>query len=225
MKLVIIEDEKSIIDAIGLAFEFRWPGVNLFSASSGKEGINLVKNESPDVVILDINLPDMSGFDVLKNIREFSKVPVIILTVRSEDQDILRGLETGADDYIIKPFNYLTMLARVKSVLRRYESTPLQTSLVSINPRIKIDYAAQKVFLDEHAVKLTPIEYHLLVLLARNKNCVISYKQIIKDTWENSSSEDTKNLRIHIRRLRTKLHDSPPAMIINKRGSGYMFKS
>jgi DNA-binding response OmpR family regulator len=225
MKLVIIEDEKSIIDAIGLAFEFRWPGVNLLSASTGTEGIDLVKNGAPDVVILDINLPDISGFDVLKKIREFSNVPIIILTVRSEDEDVLRGLETGADDYIIKPFNYLTLLARVKSVLRRSESNPVQTNLVSVNPHVKIDFAAQKVLIDEKPVKLTPIEYRLLIQLVRNKDNVIAYKRIIEDTWENFTSEDTENLRIHIRRLRSKLHDSPPTMIINKRGSGYMFKS
>src|SRR4030042_3555274 len=124
MKVLVREDEKSIIDAINVAFEFRWSGVNLIAATTGREGINLVKKESPDVVMLDINLPDMSGFNVLKNIREFSSVPVIILTVRSDDEDILKGLEAGADDYIIKPFNYMTLLARVKAVLSRSEKPP-----------------------------------------------------------------------------------------------------
>lgn len=225
MKLVIIEDEQSIIDAIGLAFEFRWPDVILLSALTGLEGIRLVKNEFPDVVILDINLPDINGFDVLKELRTFSKVPVIILSVRSEDQDVLRGLEIGADDYIVKPFNYLTLLARVKSVLRRSEVTPMQTSLVPVNARLKIDYTVQKVLLDDVPVKLTPVEYRLLVSLVKNKDRIVVYDQIIRDTWASSPSDDTENLRIHIRRLRAKLHDNPPVMIINKRGSGYMFKS
>jgi DNA-binding response OmpR family regulator len=226
MKLVVIEDEKSIIDAIGLAFEFRWPDSNLLSASTGKEGVNLVKKETPDVVILDINLPDINGFEVLQNIREFSTVPVIILTVRSEDQDILRGLETGADDYIVKPFNYLTLLARVKSVLRRSERAPNQTNQIfAVSPRLRIDFVTQKVLVDEHPAKLTPVEYRLLVLLVKNKNHVISYKRIMDEIWENNTSNDTENLRIYIRRLRKKLEDNPPAMILNKRGSGYMFKS
>jgi len=225
MKIVIIEDEQSIIDAIGLAFEFRWPDVNLVSASTGKAGLRLAKDESPDVVILDINLPDISGFEVLKELRTFSQVPVIILSVRSEDQDVLRGLEIGADDYIIKPFNYLTLLARVKSVLRRAEATPLQSSLVTLNHRLKIDYIVQKVLLDDVPVKLTPVEYRLLISLVKHKDQVVSYSQIIRDTWDNYPTGDTENLRIHIRRLRFKLHDNPPAMIINKRSSGYMFKS
>jgi DNA-binding response OmpR family regulator len=226
MKIVIIEDEQSIIDAISLAFEFRWPDVNLLSAFTGREGIGLVQNESPDVVILDINLPDINGFEVLKQLRSFSNVPVIILSVRSDDQDVMRGLEIGADDYIIKPFNYLTLLARVKSVLRRSEVAPLQkNSLVPVNARLKIDYTVQKVLLDDVPVKLTPVEYRLLVSLVKNKDRVISYGRIIRDTWEKSSSDDTENLRIHIRRLRSKLHDNPPVMITNKRGSGYMFKS
>ena len=113
MKIVVVEDEKSIIDAIEIAFEFRWPGVSTVAATTGREGIRLVREESPDIVILDINLPDITGFSVLKEIRKSSAVPVIILTVRSDDEDMLRGLEAGADDYIIKPFNYLTLLARV----------------------------------------------------------------------------------------------------------------
>ncbi len=107
MKTLIIEDEKSIIDAIKVAFQFRWPGAKSIASTTGKKGIDLVRKESPDIVILDLNLPDISGFDVLKKIREFSTVPVIILTVRSDDEDMLKGLESGADDYVIKPFNYI----------------------------------------------------------------------------------------------------------------------
>ena len=124
MKVLVIEDEKSIIDAIKVAFEFRWPSVELIGSTTGKKGVHMVKAESPDIVILDLNLPDISGFNVLKEIREFSQVPVIILTVRSDDKDMLKGLEAGADDYIIKPFNYMTLLARVRAVLRRTEAIP-----------------------------------------------------------------------------------------------------
>jgi len=226
MKAVVIEDDKSIVDVVNLAFEFRWPDACLLSASDGKEGIALVKSESPDVVILDINLPDINGFTVLREVRKFSAVPVIILTVRSDDEDMVQGLELGADDYVIKPFNYITLLARIKAVLRRSEKAALSESYSTVfGSRLKIDFVGQKVWVDDRLVKLTPTEYRLLVLLLKNDNKVVTHDQIINELWENSPGDSTGNLWIHIRRLRKKLHDSPPEMILNKHGSGYMFKS
>ena len=226
MKVIIIEDEKSIINAVNIAFEFRWPEVNLSSSVTGKSGINLVKKEHPDIVILDINLPDISGFEVLKKIRQFSKVPVIILTVRSDDADVLRGLEAGADDYIIKPFNYLTLLARVKAVLRRADNISLTDGRkTSVDSRLKIDFINQKVTVDNRPVKLTPVEYRLLVTLLKNKGEVVPYNQIIEDIWEKEFSGETKNLRMYVNRLRKKLGDNPPHLILNKHGLGYVFKS
>lgn len=224
MNVAVIEDEKSIIDAIKVAFEFRWPEVSLVAATSGREGIDLIKKESPDVVILDINLPDISGFNVLKEIRQFSTVPVIILTVRSDDEDMLRGLETGADDYIIKPFNYLTLLARVKAVLRRSEKTPLKdNNATPVSPRIKIDFVNQKVRIDKRLVKLTPVEYRLLVLLVKNKGSVVTCQRIMEEIWEKNFKGETESIRIYVQRLRKKLLDVPPSIIINARGSGYLF--
>jgi two-component system KDP operon response regulator KdpE len=225
MKVVVIEDEKSIIDAISVAFEFRWPEVVLATSNTGKRGIEVVKREHPDVVILDINLPDINGFDVLKGIREFSSVPVIILTVRSDDADILRGLEAGADDYIIKPFNYLTLLARVKAVLRRAENVPLKTNHdTTVSPRLKIDFVNQRVAVDDQPVKLTPMEYRLLILLVKNKDEEVPYQRIVEEIWGKCFKGDTENIRIYVRRLRKKLHDVPAHMILNRRGSGYVFK-
>ncbi|MBN1188621.1 MAG: response regulator transcription factor [Dehalococcoidales bacterium] len=226
MKAAIIEDDQSIINAVTAAFEFRWPEVCVVSATNGKDGIQLVKSESPDVVILDINLPDTSGFDVLKNLRDFSSVPVIILTVRVDDADVLKGLENGADDYVIKPFNYLTLLARVKAVLRRSERTLLKgNENIVMSPRLNIDFINQKVRVDNQLVKLTPVEYQLLILLVKNKNKVVTFQNIMEEIWSKSSYDDTENIRIYIRRLRKKLQDIPPNMILNKHGSGYIFKS
>lgn len=225
MKVVVIEDDRSIIDAIKVAFEFRWPEAVSVAAMTGREGMKKVREESPDIVILDINLPDMTGFRVLKEIRKFSAVPVIILTVRSDDEDMLTGLEAGADDYIIKPFNYLTLLARVKAVLRRAEKPSLRMNhSAKISPRLRIDFVNQKVMLDSRLVKLTPVEYRLLVLLVKNKDRVVPYKRIMQETWEKSFWGDTENIRIYVRRLRKKLRDMPPRMIVTKRGSGYMFR-
>jgi DNA-binding response OmpR family regulator len=225
MKVLIIEDEKIIIDAINVAFEFRWPGVNLKAARAGKEGIDLVRKEQPDIVILDINLPDISGFNVLKEIRKFSAVPVIILTVRSDDADVLRGLEAGADDYVTKPFNYMTLLARVKAVLRRSEVVPLKSSRNTvISSRLKINFINQKVTIDNQLIKLTPIEYKLLVLLAKNKGETIPHERIMEEIWEKEFQGETENIRIYIRRLRKKLGDIPPNMILSQHDTGYMFK-
>jgi two-component system, OmpR family, response regulator VicR len=226
MKIAIVEDDKSIVNAISIAFEFRWPDADVVTAGTGKEGISLVKAESPNVVILDINLPDISGFEVLKNLRQFTAVPVIILTVRADDSDVLKGLEAGADDYIIKPFNYLTLLARVRAVLRRSEKVPVRDNYnIAMNPRLNIDFVNQKVTVDNHLVKLTPVEYQLLILLVKNKDTVVPYQQIMEDVWGKTLWHDTENLRIYVRRLRQKLSDIPPNMIINKHGAGYIFKS
>ncbi len=225
MKVIVVEDEQSIIDAIKVAFEFRWPEVSLLAAKTGREGIDFVRREHPDIVILDINLPDTSGFDVLKKIRAFSSVPVIILTVRSEDADVLKGLETGADDYITKPFNYLTLLARVKAVLRRTENIPLKSSQeTTVSPRLKIDFIDQRVVADNQPVKLTPVEYHLLVLLVKNKDTVVPYQRIMEEIWGTNYRGNTENIRIYVRRLRKKLGDNPPNMILNQHGAGYMFQ-
>jgi len=226
MKALVIEDEKHIIDAIDVAFEFRWPDAKLVASTTGKRGINLVKKESPDIVILDLNLPDISGFDVLKEIRKFSTIPVIILTVRSDDEDMLKGLEGGADDYIIKPFNYMTLLARIKAVLRRTEAIPFTGKHNNVvNSRLKIDFVNQKVKVDNRLIKLTPVEYKLLALLIKNKDKVVPYDRIMDEVWGKGYSGKTESIRICIRRLRKKLQDSPPNMIINKRGQGYMLKS
>ncbi len=226
MKAAIIEDDLSIINAVNIAFEFRWPDVRLVSAMTGLEGVELVRKESPDVLILDINLPDISGFEVLKKIRQFSDVPVIVLTVRSDDSDVLKGLETGADDYITKPFNYLTLLARVKAVLRRTDRAEIKLERnTSINSRLNIDFINQKVRVDNQPVKLTPVEYQLLLLLVKHKNQVVTYKDIMAVVWGKDDWQDTENIRIYVRRLRKKLGDIPPQMLINQHGSGYMLKS
>ncbi len=226
MKVLIIEDEKSIIDAIKIAFEFRWPDVNLVASMTGKKGVLLAREESPDIVILDLNLPDVSGFEVLKKIRDFSDVPVIILTVRSDDEDMLKGLETGADDYIIKPFNYMTLLARVRAVLRRTEVIPFVGKHDNaVNARLKIDFVNQKVKMDNRLIKLTPVEYKMLAILVKNRDQIVPYKKITDEVWGKGYDGQTENIRICVRRLRKKLRDNPPKMIINKRGSGYMLKN
>jgi two-component system KDP operon response regulator KdpE len=226
MKVLIIEDDQLIVNSIKAAFEFRWPEAEVIYSLRGKKGIDLARWETPDIAILDINLPDISGFEVLKAIRGFSSLPVIILTVRAEDEDMMKGLEGGADDYIVKPFNYLTLLARVKAVLRRVKAIPFKGRQENeINTRLSIDFVNQKVKIDNSQVKLTPIEYKLLVTLVKNRDKLVPYNQINAELWDRPSSGDTGNIRLAVQRLREKLKDSPPRMILNKRGTGYIFHS
>lgn len=226
MKVLIIEDDKNIVAAIGAAFEFRWPGTAVLEARSGKKSIAMARRECPDIIILDLNLPDISGFDVLRELRGSSTVPVIILTVRAEDEDMMRGLELGADDYIVKPFNYLTLLARVKAVLRRGKMIPFKGSHDNaVNARLTIDFVNQRVKVDNRLVKLTSVEYRLLALLARNRGQIVAYRTIAEEVWGKERISNTATIRSCISRLRKKLKDNPPFMITNKQGSGYIIKS
>jgi DNA-binding response OmpR family regulator len=225
MKALIIEDDRNIINAVQVAFEFRWPEAVLVSNTTARGGVMLIKQESPDIVLLDLNLPDMSGYEALREIRAFSQVPVIILTVRSEDEDMLKGLEYGADDYITKPFNYLNLLARIKAVLRRVETIPFTGGHENaVGSRLKIDFVSQKVKIDNRPVKLTPSEYHLLALLVRNRGAIVPYDRIMDEVWGRSYVGSNESIRIYVRRLRDKLGDNPPSLILNKRGRGYLFK-
>jgi DNA-binding response OmpR family regulator len=226
MKVAIIEDDRSIINAVMVAFEFRWADVQVVFAMSGAEGIELIRRESPDVLILDINLPDVSGFEVLKKIRGFSAVPVIVLTVRAEDADVLKGLEAGADDYITKPFNYLNLLARVKAVLRRTNRSEIQVeTMTTVNARLNIDFVNQKVRVDNVLVKLTPVEYQLLLLLVKHEGKIVTHQEIMSAVWNKDNWQDTENIRIYMRRLRKKLGDIPPQMLLNQHGQGYILKN
>ena len=225
MKAIIIEDDRNIVNAVQVAFEFRWPEAVLVSGATARQGVELVGRESPDIVLLDLNLPDMSGYDALREIRTFSQVPVIILTVRAEDEDMLKGLEYGADDYITKPFNYLNLLARIKAVLRRVETIPYTGEHEKeVGSRLKIDFVSQKVKIDNRPVKLTPSEYHLLALLVRNRGAIVPYDRIVREVWDREYAGSNEGIRIYVRRLRDKLGDNPPSLILNKRGQGYLFR-
>lgn len=212
------------MQVISTCFEMRWPDSIIVSVSQGKKGIELVETESPDVVLLDIGLPDMDGFEVLRQIRFFSSVPTIIETVEDEEVDRIRGLELGADDYITKPFSYMELLARVKAVLRRSQMVEFkggETNFVSGN--LAINFAAREVRLGDEVVKLTPTEYKLLHLLVRNKGQVVTQRKLMQQVWGEDYIENTDYLRAYIRRLRDKLRDNPPQMILTEHGLGYRF--
>ncbi len=223
MKVLIIEDDPNVVEAFSLCFQLRWPEVTLASVAEGGKGIDISRSNSFDIIILDINLPDITGFEVLKRIRSFSNVPIIIVTVRGKEDDQARGLEIGADDYIVKPFRPRDLLARVNTVMRRArisEPTMGQPSLV--RGKLLLNLTANQIQLGEEAVKLTPTEYRVLYVLMNNADRTVSTKQISQQVWgkEHVSSDSVRTI---IRRLRDKLSDYPPEIILSERGKGYRF--
>ena len=166
LKILIIEDSKEIVEAISLAVQIRWPDSEILPSNLGERGIELAEKETPDIIILDISLPDISGFEVLKSVRLFSKVPILILTVRSEEAIIVKGLELGADDYMIKPFKQLELLARVNAIIRR--NAPQIEELLTVG-QMRLDSASLTFTNNQNQISLTRTEAIILNQLMRNK--------------------------------------------------------
>lgn len=225
MRALIIEDDINVADAVSLCFQLRWPEVDLNIVTEGLKGTELLNSETVDIVILDINLPDVSGFEVLERIRSFSEVPVIILTVREKEDEQVKGLEMGADDYIVKPFKPRDLIARVNSVLRRSDISRTSTSSPVITKgAISLNLSKNEVRIGDKSVKLTPNESKVLYTLMGNMGKTVSSDNISQAVWGKVFSTNNR-VRTYIRRLRLKLNDSPPSIIRSKRGKGYRFFS
>lgn len=222
MKVLIIEDDQEIVEAISLAFQIRWPEAKVVSTQFGEKGVELVESENPDVVILDLGLTDISGFEVLKQVRFFSAVPIIILTVRADEADIVKGLEWGADDYMVKPFRQMELLARIKALTRRpsrfVEDTPLVCGQLHFDP------ATRQLFYGEKEITLTPNEGHILRALIENAGRPVTHSELAEAVWDADYPDAAANLKVHIRRLREKLEADPshPQLILTKAGIGYV---
>jgi len=228
VKALLIEDSQEIVNVVSLTFGLRWPEATFLSADEGAKGIKMVETESPDIVILDINLPDMSGFDVLERIRLFSDVPIIILTVRGEQIDELTGLEMGADDYIVKPFGPANLLTRVRAVLRR--SGIRDREEANLPPMVAgdltIDFSSREILRGSGRANLTPTEYKVLFCLVRNEGKTVPQDVIKQQVYGNEARYvDSTTLKRYIYQLRNKLGDTAdrPRLIFNQRGIGYRF--
>ncbi len=220
MKVLVIEDDKEIVDAISLAFQIRWPEAKVISTRLGQKGVEFVETEQPDIVILDLGLPDITGFEVLRQIRRFSAVPTIILTVRTEEADVVKGLEWGADDYITKPFRQLELLARVRSMIRRH--TPLEESNLTFG-HLQLNTDTGQLYMNDKEIALTVTENHILGYLMKNAGRVVTHSNLAEAVWGDDYPGATDSLKVHIRRLREKIEQDPgkPRIILTKTGVGY----
>jgi two-component system KDP operon response regulator KdpE len=223
MKLLIIEDDTTIVDAIKCAFKLGWPGIEMVSVDWGQDGILMAETESPDAIILDLGLPDINGMDVIKGIRKFSKVPILVLTARTEETIVVQALEAGANDYVSKPLRQMELLARVKRLIQTQEEYDF-TSPVILGPLL-YDYEKREVVKNGKTTRLRSIENSILhELLSRSPN-VISQASLIRSIWGEDYSDAGDTLKVHIRHLREKIEDNPsqPRMILTKSGYGYYF--
>jgi two-component system KDP operon response regulator KdpE len=220
MKVLVIEDDKEIVDAISLAFQIRWPEAKVVSTRLGQKGVELVESEQPDIVILDLGLSDITGFEVLRQIRRFSAVPTIILTVRTEEADVVKGLEWGADDYITKPFRQLELLARVRSMIRRH--MPSEGGMLTFG-LLRLDANTGQLYVGGKEVALTVTENHILGYLMKNAGRVVTHSNLAEAVWGDDYPGATDSLKVHIRRLREKVEQDPgkPRIILIKTGVGY----
>lgn len=223
MKILVIEDDEDVIDTITLTFQVGWPEVDLMFSREGGRGVEMVEKEPPDVVILDLGLPDITGYQVLKQIRTFSNVPVVILTVMMEENDIIKGLEWGADDYIIKPFRKMELLARIKTILRR-QRISAEEPVIVCGPFQYIP-ANRQLFFREKEVTLTVTESTIMYHLMKQAGHVVSHTSLAEAVWGDDYPNATDTLKVHIRHLRekTEVNPSDPQIILTRSGVGYSF--
>ncbi len=224
MKLLLVDDDAEIRASVRLGFELQWHDVEILEASRGADALDVVERERPDLVLLDIGLPDMDGYGVLRDLRAFSAVPVIMLTARDEPIDTVRALEAGADDYVAKPFDHLELTARVRAVLRRLDlKAPAARAAAYRRQDVEIDLEAREVRRSGARVALTPTEWRVLELLVGNAGWIVPHDRILSRVWGREEAGDLESLRVIIRRLRAKLGDdaTAPRYLETVRGVGY----
>lgn len=225
-RVLVVDDEKSIVK--GLRFSLEQDGMEVDCVYDGEEALNAVKDKEYDVILLDVMLPKLSGFEVCQQIRDFSSMPIIMLTAKGDDMDKILGLEYGADDYITKPFNILEVKARIKAIIRRSSknNTEKEEPKNIVVGDLKIDCESRRVYIKSKEVNLTAKEFVLLELLITNPNKVYSRENLLKIVWGQDYPGDVRTVDVHIRRLREKIEGNPsePKYIQTKWGIGYFFQ-
>jgi two-component system KDP operon response regulator KdpE len=226
MQILVVDDEPDVIESVRLGFTLQWRDVDVLGAGEGEAALDIVEREHPDIVLLDVGLLGIDGYAVLRQIRAFSDVPVLMLTARDDAMDKVKGLELGADDYVTKPFNHLELMARVKAVLRRLEMpAPASRAPSFKSGELEVDFAKQEARLRGARLDLTPTEYKLLYHLVRNAGHTLEHGTLLAKVWGREYVDEVDYIRVYIRRLRDKLGDSSdsPRYIQTERGLGYRF--
>lgn len=222
--ILIVDDDPQVIQFVRMHLERE--GYQVIEASSGLEALDRVREALPDLVLLDVIMPEMDGFETLKLLRELSDVPVIMLTVKADRSDRIRGLELGADDYITKPFSPGELSRRIKAVLRRAAVTMLtERGLIRVDDRLSIDFSRRVVLVEGKAIRLRPTEYRLLYHLVSNAGWVIPHEVLLSRVWGYAYRDEIQYLRLYIMYLRQKIEEDPsrPRYILTERGVGYRF--
>ena len=225
VKVLVVDDEKRIVK--GIKFSLEQDGMEVDCAYDGEEALRLAGENQYDIILLDVMLPALDGFEVLKRIREFSSVPIIMLTAKGDDMDKILGLEYGADDYITKPFNILEVKARIKAIIRRSgKNNPVENTKVIVKGDLQIDVDARRVMIEGREINLTAKEFDVLELLVTNPNKVFSREKLLNIVWDYEYPGDVRTVDVHIRRLREKIEKNPsePKYVYTKWGVGYYFK-
>jgi DNA-binding response OmpR family regulator len=223
-RILVVDDEERMVRFIRLNLEH--DGFQVSEAFNGKEAIQKIRDVTPDLILLDVMMPDLDGFEVLETVREVSNVPVIMLTAKGEEDDRVRGLELGADDYVTKPFSPRELVSRVKAVLRRTESASgSMHGLIEVDERLKIDFDRREIWLEGKLVKLRPTEYRMLYHLVQNAGWVVTHDQLLTKVWGYEYRDEPHYVRLYINYLRQKLEADPsnPKYILTERGVGYRF--
>lgn len=220
--ILIIDDDETLTKM--LAKWLHAKGYDIQIAASGREGLEKARNSSPDLVVLDVMMPEMDGFETCNRLREFSNVPVLMLTAKTTEEDLIRGFQNGADDYVKKPFSFMELELRISAILKRANMKDEQPVLYD-DGTLKIDLDRQHVYRKSELVHLTPTEYKLLSCLVRNQGGVISHEGLLRDVWGEAYTDATACLSLYIRYLREKLEENPsePKYIRTKWGIGYWF--
>ena len=225
-RILVVDDEKLIVK--GIRFSLEQDGMEVDTAFDGEEALEYANKKEYDLILLDVMLPKLTGFEVCQQIREFSNVPIIMLTAKSEDMDKILGLEYGADDYITKPFNILEVKARIKAIMRRMatKEDKENTDTVITLKDLKLDRQSRRVFISGKEVNLTTKEFEVLELLLLNPGKVYSRDNLLKIIWGEEYPGDVRTVDVHIRRLREKIEANPsePKYVQTKWGLGYFFK-
>lgn len=223
-RILVVDDEPRMIGFIRMNLELE--NFQVIEAHSGLEALEMIRTQLPDLVLLDVMMPKLDGYETLRMLREFSTIPVIMLTAKGEEEDIVHGLELGADDYIPKPFSPRELSSRVRAVLRRSEMpTATENAILKIDDRLSVDFNRREAIVNGERVKLRPTEYRLLYHLIENAGWTVTHEQLLAKVWGYEYRDEAHYVRLYVNYLREKIEQDPsnPKYILTERGVGYRF--